>query len=126
MVARDRIVVAGSVAQKPGFAGHAWVFLQYLLGFSRLGFDVMFVDWIGGETTAGRLQDSEHARWLAEVMEGAGLETSYALLDSEGGSVAGLERAEVLSRARSSLFLLNVMGYLQDDEVLAAFGRRVF
>ena len=31
------IVIAGSVAQKPGRGGHTWVFLQYLLGFRKLG-----------------------------------------------------------------------------------------
>ena len=38
------IVIAGSLAQKPGRGGHTWVFLQYLLGFRKLGWDVLFVD----------------------------------------------------------------------------------
>src|SRR5436309_16008737 len=38
------VAVAGSVAQKPGHGGHTWVFLQYLLGFRRLGWDVLFLD----------------------------------------------------------------------------------
>ena len=32
-----RIVIAGCIAQKPYQAGHTWQFLQYLLGFRRLG-----------------------------------------------------------------------------------------
>src|SRR3712207_8578410 len=35
---------SGSLAQRPGHGGHAWVFLQYLLGFPRLGGDVLFLD----------------------------------------------------------------------------------
>jgi hypothetical protein len=31
------IVIAGSLAQRPRQGGHTWVFLQYLLGFRRLG-----------------------------------------------------------------------------------------
>jgi len=32
---KGRIVIAGSVAQRPGCGGHTWVFLQYLLGDRR-------------------------------------------------------------------------------------------
>ena len=38
------IAIAGSLAQKPGRGGHTWVFLQYLLGFRKLGWDVLFLD----------------------------------------------------------------------------------
>ena len=41
---KETIVVAGSLAQKPGHGGHTWVFLNYLLGFKRLGWDVLFLD----------------------------------------------------------------------------------
>jgi hypothetical protein len=40
------IIVAGSLAQRPRIGGHTWVFLQYLLGFQRLGWDVLFLDRI--------------------------------------------------------------------------------
>src|SRR6266487_5038012 len=43
-----RIVVCGAVAQKPGQAGHTWQFLQYLLGFRRLGWQVLLVDRLNG------------------------------------------------------------------------------
>src|ERR671917_362014 len=46
---RETIVVAGSVAQRPGKGGHAWVFLQYLLGFRRLGYEVLFLDRLDPE-----------------------------------------------------------------------------
>src|SRR5260370_19651603 len=38
------IVIAGSLAQKPRQGGHTWVLLQYLLGFKRLGWRVLFLD----------------------------------------------------------------------------------
>src|SRR4030095_5089252 len=38
------ITIAGSMAQRPGRGGHTWVFLQYLLGFRKLGWDVLFLD----------------------------------------------------------------------------------
>ena len=40
----NSIVIAGSLAQKPGRGGHTWVFLQYVLGFAKLGWDVTFLD----------------------------------------------------------------------------------
>src|SRR5437899_3017364 len=45
---RGNIVVAGSLAQKPGNGGHTWVFLQYLLGLQRLGYSVLFLDELDG------------------------------------------------------------------------------
>src|SRR4029079_11642220 len=38
------IVISGSMAQKPCQGGHASVFLQYILGFRKLGWDVLFLD----------------------------------------------------------------------------------
>ncbi|MPZ22506.1 MAG: hypothetical protein GEU28_02975 [Dehalococcoidia bacterium] len=46
---RDSAVIAGSLAHKPRQGGHTWQFLQYLLGFKRLGWDVLFVDYLQPE-----------------------------------------------------------------------------
>ena len=35
----ETIVIAGSLAQRPKIGVHTWVFLQYLLGFKRPGWD---------------------------------------------------------------------------------------
>ena len=40
------LVIAGAFAQKPKIAGHTWVLLQYLLGFRRLGWKTLFVDYL--------------------------------------------------------------------------------
>src|SRR5512146_2397010 len=117
---RDVIVVAGAVAQKPRQAGHAWQFLQYLLGFRRLGWDVLFVDRLDGET---RVQ--ANIDWFAHVMRAAGLADSCALL-ADGVSIFGVSRERVLEQTRRSALLLNVMGYLDDEEVLGAAPKRVF
>ena len=114
-----RIVIAGAVAQKPGCAGHAWQFLQYLLGFRRLGWDVCFIDQIGGaDPVAGE-------RHLAEVMAWAGLKGAWSL-GLPGGERAGLGRAQVLERIRDADLLLNVMGFETDAELLGAARLRVF
>jgi hypothetical protein len=122
----ETLVIAGALAQRPGYGGHTWVFLQYLLGFRRLGFDVVFVDWLSEEMCGGPVGDSEGARYLRIVMERFGLGGDYALLDERGDSVAGIDRAALRDRLARSSFLLNVMGYLDDEELLAAAPRRVF
>ncbi len=126
------IAVAGSVAQRAGYGGHAWVFLQYLLGFRQLGYEVVFIDHLTPAMATDRwgrsssLARAQSINWFTEGMCHAGLEGCYALLlDGNGGSV-GLSRAEVLARVERSQFLLNVMGFVTDKEILEAAPRRVF
>jgi hypothetical protein len=130
-MARGLIVIAGSVAQKPRHGGHTWVFLQYLLGFRRLGWDVLFLDRLDPAActdAAGRPcppEESVNVRFLRTLMDRFGLGGRYAV-DCGGGRSVGLSRAEVLERTGAAAFLLNVMGFLADAEVLARARRRVF
>jgi hypothetical protein len=124
---RETIVIAGSMAQRPRAGGHSWVFLQYLLGLRRLGWDVLFIDWLEPAMCSGPVERSTNAAYVRSVMERSGLGDDFSLLDlSSGLAAAGLDREEVLRRARSSTLLLNVMGYLDDEEIMAAVPRRVF
>jgi hypothetical protein len=127
---RDLVVVSGSLAQQPGRGGHAWVFLQYLLGFRRLGYDVLFLDRLAAAMypSGEAFPPREPVEWLRETMAAHGLADDYCLLlEGEGGrGSAGLPRAEALERVRRSTLLLDVMGFLGDEELLAAAPRRVF
>lgn len=124
------IVLAGSLAQKPGHGGHTWVFLQYLLGFRRLGWDVLFLDelqpaqCLGPDSVACAPQDSRQVRFLSQVMDRFGLGDSYAV--RVGERWLGRPREETLQRVRGSVLLINVMGFLRDEAILAAAPRRVF
>jgi hypothetical protein len=126
------IVVAGSLAQQPFYGGHAWVFLQYLLGLRRLGFRVIFVDLLEPEMcTDGRgrpapMAESVNTKRLVAVMRAFGLGDEFALLSGTGESIAGNSRRNVLEQTRRSTALLNVMGFLRDEEILSAAGMRVF
>jgi hypothetical protein len=117
---RDRVTIAGALAQRPGVGGHAAVFVQWLLGFRRLGWDVLFVDRLEPALDA----EVQH-RWLAAVLDGAGLAGCWAALTPSGDTV-GLSRADVVGHVRTSALLVNVMGHLDDAELLAAARRRVF
>jgi hypothetical protein len=128
----ETIVLAGSVAQKPGYGGHTWVFLQYLMGFRKLGWDVLFLDQLEPELcvdSAGTrcpIESSENLRYFLEVMESFELNGSYALLYDQGRHTVGLSRPEILERTARSGLLLNVMGFLSDAEILDRAGKRVF
>lgn len=126
------IVLAGALAQRPGYGGHTWVFLQYLLGFRRLGFDVLLLDRLEPEMCVDRhgracdLDRSENLRYLTRVVHAFGLRDDFAVLYDGGKRVIGTSRDRVVRRLRDADFLLNVMGYLDDDELLGAARRRVF
>jgi hypothetical protein len=125
------IAVSGALAQRPGRPGHAWVFLSYLLGFLRLGHRVLFIDRLDERVLGGGLDRpadaacSEQAHWLKETMARSGLEHRYSALLGSGRTL-GLSRSRLLEELRRSAFLLNINGYLDDEELLAAAPRRVY
>lgn len=124
------VVIAMAVAQRPDVGGHAWVALQYLLGFRSLGYEVTFVDQLDPQMcrdAAGRPcppQDSINVAYLAETMTRFGLADSWAVLTGEGQTL-GIGRDELGTRLDSAL-LINVMGYLADADLLGRARTRVF
>src|SRR5436190_19466796 len=46
MTRRKSLTIVGTIAQHAGRGGHTWAFLQYLVGFQKLGWDVLFLDRI--------------------------------------------------------------------------------
>ena len=128
----NSIVISGSVAQRPREGGHTWVFLQYLLGFKRLGWDVLFLDWLTPEMCRDdtgqpcALDDSLNLKRLLEVMHRFGLDDSFSLIAEGGPRHIGRSRADVLEFTRNAACLINIMGFLNDEEILAAARRKVF
>jgi hypothetical protein len=118
-VSRGSVVIAAALAQRPGAGGHTWFALQYLLGFRALGWEVTLVDRLDPGMPGDGLA------YLAEEMERLGLGGAWSVLLPAGQS-AGLPRAEVERRLASCDFLLNAMGYLDDEELLARAPLRVF
>jgi hypothetical protein len=126
------IVLAGSVAQKPHQGGHTWVFLQYLLGFRQLGWDVLLLDRLEPEMCVDAsgapcpLEESANLRYLCDVMEAFALGDAFSVACDGGERFVGLSRQEVLARVRSAATLINVMGFFNDPEILGAARHRVF
>lgn len=127
MTMQRRIVLAGSLAGLPHWGGHSWVFLQYLLGFRRLGWDVTFIDWLDRTMCDGlAVEKSPNWHYLTQVMDGFGLRGHYSLIDRTTDEVLGIPRRDLTKRVREAALLINVMGFLEDDELLGAASRRVF
>jgi hypothetical protein len=72
------------------------------------------------------LGQSVNLRYFLDVMRRFGLEEDFSLIDEGSGETIGLSRTQILERARGAAFLLNVMGFLRDEEILASVPRRVF
>src|SRR6476620_8639576 len=111
-------IVAGSFAQRPGNGGHTWVFLQYLLGLRRLGWDVLLLDRLEPDMCFDRhgrpssVEDSVNLSYFRDVLERFGLGDSWALLLDGGTRALGRERADVLRSVGDAALMLNVNGFI--------------
>ena len=106
--------------------------LQYLLGFQRLGWKTLFVDYLEPSICVDETglncapEGSVNLRYVLDVVRCFGLEDDYVLIGPEGESLIGMPRSRLLERVRHSAFLLNIMGYLRDEEILGLASRRIF
>jgi hypothetical protein len=129
---RRTVLIGGSLAQRPGHGGHTWVFLQYLLGFRRLGWDVLFLDRMEPDMCvdeSGRptsLAASWNLAYTKHVMDGFGLGDRWALLFDRGREVVGRSRPQLLEQARGADLMINVMGFVDDEELLDAVPLKAF
>jgi hypothetical protein len=114
-----RIVLGAMVASVPGHGGATWAALQYALGLSELGHEVLLLDEAHGEGDEAR-----RAAALREVEAGFGFEGRAALLIGEGS--LGLTRDEVLAFAADADLLINLAGTVRAPAVLEAVPRRLF
>lgn len=108
------------------------MFLQYLIGLRRLGWDVVFIDRLEPGMCVDELGDacsvdaSVNLAYVDRVMGEFGFAGDYCVLDSAGGRAFGLTRPALEHRLRGSEVLLNVMGYLTEPELLAMPRLRAF
>jgi len=117
------VVVAGAVARRIDCGGHVWALLQWALGFRELGWSVLFLDRLDA---APGIRDSREVRRFLETMELFGLADSFSLDLGPDQEPVGLSRRDVLAKVTDADFVVNVMGYLEDAELLARASRRVF
>src|SRR5688572_24188532 len=93
---RRYLAIAGSLAQLPRNGGLSWFHLQFLLGFRRLGWDVLFLDRLAPEMCfddAGEpaaFERSLNLSYFLRVMRGFDLTDCFSLSYNRGERVVGL------------------------------------
>jgi hypothetical protein len=108
------------------------VFLQYLLGLRRLGWEVLFLDRLEAGMCTDALgnrsdfRSSVQVDYLTTVLQRFGLEDAYSLAFDGGQDRLGLDERDVVEFARSATAVLDFNGYLADEAVLGAVPTRVF
>jgi hypothetical protein len=110
-----RIIVTGLMAHFP-MGGMTWHYLQYVLGLSRLGHDVMYLedtgDWAYGPGVhASSADGSVNVQYLSRVMAHFGMSERWACR-VVGERWYGLSERERSARLRSADLLINVSGSL--------------
>ncbi len=123
--------VAASIAQRPGYGGHAWAFLQFVLGFEELGYEPVLIDRLTAEmaTDADGAPSAEALergkQWFQEVTVAAGIQRRSVLLLDEGKAI-GVDRERLRRLVAAAPFVLDIMGFLQDQELCDAAKMLVF
>jgi hypothetical protein len=112
-----RVLFSGSIAgHHVGYGGNTWAFLQWLLGFRRLGFDVYYVEErSAGECVAENLEpvpllESANARYFRQIMERFDLGDRAALLEAGSSAHVGLSREDIAKVASDVDLFLNQFG----------------
>jgi hypothetical protein len=112
-----RILFSGSIAGHPaGYGGNTWAFLQWILGFRRLGFDVYYVEerrpqeYIGEDLKPVPFMESANARYFRQLIDRFELGDHAALLEAGSPAHVGLSREDIGKVAASVDLFLNQFG----------------
>jgi hypothetical protein len=124
-----RIVVSGMVAGVPHHGGAAWSILQYLLGFRRLGHEVVLVEPVEAAAVVPAEDGqapSESASYFDALVDRFGLEQRSALLAKGTRDTFGLPYEELVELCAGADVLINVSGMLDDPALTAHVPVRVY
>jgi len=117
LAARKRLVVLHLAGRYP-LGGIGWQAVHYVLGLTRLGHDVYYVEDSGAHPYDPRVksvveESSYSVAFLAEVMARFGLADRWAYVDGVTGTCHGLSRERLRALYREADGLLNVCGATQ-------------
>ena len=119
-----RIVVAGALANKPGYGGEAWVRIAWARGLAALGADVVFVEQLASPD--GRPGNDDAIRYFEETCAFGGLGGRASLITPAGSRLAGLSTLELVDFAAGADLLVNISGHLTFRPVLRGVRRRAY
>jgi len=115
IAARKKIVLLGMMSKMP-VAGNAWLAVQYLIGFQRLGYDVYYVEAHG--CTPRELMDHEKddgclkaARYIDRILRRFDLHHAWAYhATSADSQVYGMSNGQLRELYRSADLIINLHG----------------
>jgi hypothetical protein len=99
-----------------GYGGNTWAFLQWVLGFRRLGFEVYYVEEFrakqqpNDQSKAVPLIESASGRYMQTVIERFDLGDHAALLEAGSSAHVGLSRDDISRIAPDIDLFLNQFG----------------
>ncbi len=132
MAGRKKLVVTGAIAAHPiGGGGNTWAFLQYVLGFRELGFEVAYFEEIAPDRCTDEawrpadFRSSYNARYLALVAERFGFGDRCFLYCQDGQS-AGMGEREAIRFASESALLVLLSGRFHHSEILSRARCRMY
>ncbi len=121
------VLSAYNVLNYPEGGGHFWVYMQYVQGFRRLGYDVYWLEKLQGRRNAA--PDANKVAEFARRMESFGMGAKFILYESReagNGNVTrdyvGRSRSEAEAILRQADLLLN-FHYRIDPALLSLFRR---
>lgn len=126
---RRSVIVSGMIAADPWQGGATWAILQYVLGLSRLGHKVCFIEQVPAKSVrpeGARLAGSDNARYFELVCREFGLQGRAAMLLAGTRETCGISWESLRNIADQSDALLNISGLLTDEALTARIPARVY
>jgi hypothetical protein len=128
-----RVMISGAIASHPLYsAGNSWAFLQYVLGFRKLGIETYYVEQLNPEDCVdeawnrAEFMQSANASYFRALMERFDLTGRVSLLESGGAGHVGLSRGEIEAIAPEIDLLINGSGRLHINSILTSVRRRMY
>src|SRR5687768_7329904 len=113
--AKRTILLSGMIAGDPCQGGATWAVLQYVLGFQRLGHEVLFVEPVQPKSlqpAGAALTESTNAAYFRAVAADFGIADAAVLLEPSSRRTVGLPYEELRRKAQQADVLINISGML--------------
>jgi hypothetical protein len=117
------------IAGTPHLGGAAWAVIQYLLGFDRLGHEVLFVEQCEESSIqpdGASFVGSENASYFRQVMTDLSLEGASALVKVGSEQTVGVPYPHLRELAAGADVLVNISGSLTDERLIGDIPVRIY
>lgn len=127
-----KVLVSNVIANKPLNGGNAWVVLSWVLGFQRLGCEVLLVEEIQEASCRDRagnpskVSESLNLEYFREVIDHFGLTDHAVLVDRSNQLSWGKSYRELCDWAAEADVLVNITGHLSDPQLLRRIKCKVY